>query len=93
MENPYNKIDKIPGKNLLFVAVTFVVSLVLFVLCIQPVLVEISPIFAWGYGSDDVGGRRPDTPAGLALMVTIILFAYSYLRIKHKFIEPYFKRN
>lgn len=93
MKNPYNTIDKIPGKNLLFVGFMVIITIVLFELWVQPILVEISPMFSDGYGSNDLGGRRPDTPAGVVMVVMLSPLSYGYLRIKHIFVEPYLKKK
>lgn len=82
----YKKWNNVPGKDLIVVVVSSVIGFVLFGYVVQPVLVSINPMFSFSYGESY--GRRPTTPAGIALWATIGVILAIYYIFEYK-IEVY----
>lgn len=65
-------------KEVIEFSIVFVISIAIFEIAMQPVLVFINPMFA--DKSVPMSGRfAPDTPAGWALLVTVILSGLLYV--------------
>lgn len=70
-----------------------VFSIILFEYVLHPVLVDIDPMFSWEHAAGDIGGRAPDSPAGVALAITSLIFYISYREIKLKIVMYYQTRS
>lgn len=82
VEEPEKWLDNM----LIVVIVSFIMGFIAFEVVVQTTLVDINPMFSDRYAAKmGNSGRAPDTPAGIALWTTCMVFVFIYLFV----IKPY----